>query len=79
MQKFNSLIPSALVNVEQAELHQSVGNEVVVQPDLLLTEQTQTVELPVAVTEDHLTSYIYTWRHQRRCEAECVVSMQLSD
>ena len=41
VQQFNSLVPSALVDVEQTELHQSVRHQVVVEPDLLFTEHTQ--------------------------------------
>lgn len=37
-QYFNSLISSALVYVEQTELHQRVRHEVVVKLDLLFTE-----------------------------------------
>lgn len=41
MQEFNSLVPSSLVYVEQTELHQTVGHQVVVEPDLLFTEHIQ--------------------------------------
>lgn len=37
-QEFNGLVPPALIYVEQTELHQTVGHHVVVEPDLLFTE-----------------------------------------
>lgn len=45
VQYFNGLVPPALVYVEQAELHQRVGNQIVVKLDLLFTEHTQEKKL----------------------------------
>lgn len=41
MQQFNSLVPPALVYVEQAELHHTVGHQVVVELDLFFAEYMQ--------------------------------------
>lgn len=38
MQQYDGLVPPALFNIQQTELHQRVGHQVVVKPDLLLTE-----------------------------------------
>lgn len=38
MQQFDGLVSPALANTQQTELHQTVGHQVVVEPDLLLTE-----------------------------------------
>lgn len=55
MQQFNSLVPSALVYVEQTELHQRVWHQVVVKPDLLFTEQTEREgELTVTVAYSYI-------------------------
>lgn len=40
MQQFDSLVSPALVNIQQTELHQAVGDQIVVEPDLLLTKHT---------------------------------------
>lgn len=56
MQQSNSLVPSALVYVEQTELHQRVGHQVVVEPDLLFTEHTQKEgELTVTVMYTYIS------------------------
>lgn len=39
-QQFDGLVSPALVNTQQAELHKTVGDQVVVEPDLLLTGHT---------------------------------------
>lgn len=41
MQQFDSLVSPALVNIQQTELHQAVGDQIVVEPDLLLTKHIQ--------------------------------------
>lgn len=38
MQQLDGLVSPALANTQQTELHQTVGHQVVVEPDLLLTE-----------------------------------------
>lgn len=42
MQQFDGLISPTLANTKQAELHQTVGYQVVVKLDLLLTEHMET-------------------------------------
>lgn len=42
MEQLDGLVPSALFNEEETELHHGIGNEVVVELELLLTEQTKT-------------------------------------
>lgn len=38
MQQFDGLVSPALASTQQTELHQTVGHQVVVESDLLLTE-----------------------------------------
>lgn len=42
MQQFDGLVSPALANTEQTELHQTVGHQVVVEPDLLLAGNIET-------------------------------------
>lgn len=49
-QYFNSLVPSALVYVEQTELHQRVRHEVVVELDLLFTKNKVELNISLMLT-----------------------------
>lgn len=57
MQQFDGLVSPGLANTQQTELHQTVGHQVVVELDLLLTEHIE--------TEDMFAVYLVIVYHQK--------------
>lgn len=64
-QELDSLVPPALIYIEQTELHQTVGHHVVVEPDLLLPEQEREKKVGLLAGTVRHSSFHHEFHTQR--------------
>lgn len=63
MQQFDGLVSPALVNIQQTELHQTVRDQVVVKPDLLLAEYTDGKQVSSTPKSLNLSVFFHLFLH----------------